>query len=110
MVINTSDLKRRQRKVALKKRALIQNRDQLIDLSIFKILRHYKWFSESDVIASFFSINSEISTKYLNEFIFKSNKVLCLPAIHDQDGQKLEFYKYNKDDKLILGNIILKNL
>ena len=98
--INTS--KEYQRKISIKKRATLKNKnsnafktlpDQLKDLINFK---NYK------IIASFISIKSEISTQFLNKFLLDNNKILCLPIIKN-NSEILNFIEYNLKTKLIPG-------
>ena len=94
--------KKNQRKLAAKKRLLIHQslNNRLLDFN--KLLQKNKWFKEGKIIASFLSIKTEISTKFLNQLIWRSNKALCLPVMkHNSD--LLSFHRYKKTDRLIAG-------
>ena len=94
--------KKNQRKLAAKKRLPIHQsfNNRFVDFN--KLLQKNKWFEEGKIIASFLSIKTEISTNSLNQLIWRSKKILCLPVIkHDSD--LLSFHRYKKTDKLIVG-------
>ena len=94
--------KKNQRKLAAKKRLLIHQsfNNRFVDFN--KLLQKNKWFKEGKIIASFLSIKTEISTNSLNQLIWRSNKLLCLPVMkHNSD--LLSFHRYKKTDRLIAG-------
>ena len=68
--------KKNQRKLAAKKRLLIHQsfNNRFVDFN--KLLQKNKWFKEGKIIASFLSIKTEISTKSLNQLIWRSKKTL----------------------------------
>jgi len=43
-------------------------------------------FKKSNIIASYFSVNYEMQTKYLNNELVKFGKILCLPAIEPENN------------------------
>ena len=98
--INTS--KEHQRKISIKKRAILKNKNS----NAFKILPNHlkdlKNFNNYKIIASFISFKSEISTQFLNEFLFNNGKILCLPIIKD-NSETLNFIEYNLKTKLVSG-------
>ena len=91
-----------QRKISIKKRATLKD----INSSAFKSLQdHLKDlinFKNYKIIASFISFKSEISTQFLNEFLFNNGKVLCLPIIKN-NSETLNFIEYNLKTKLVSG-------
>ena len=75
-------LKKEQRKYSTIKRAALNISNHALLLKNFQIiLVSLKNFKNYKIVASYISINSEISTKFLNEFLFDNNKILCLPVI-----------------------------
>ena len=98
--INTS--KEYQRKISIKKRATLKNKNS----NAFKTLPdHFKDltnFKNYKIIASFISFKSEISTQFLNEFLFNNGKILCLPIIKN-NSETLNFIEYNLKTKLVSG-------
>jgi len=91
-----------QRNILLKKRKKLYLNNTAASQKILYNLKYLNNFSNYKIIASYNSIKSEISTKYINEFILKNNKILCLPAI-DKTSNVLIFRKYNFETKLISG-------
>ena len=59
-------------------------------------------FDNINVVSSFVSINTEINTNELNNYILKKNKNLCLPAILKKDSH-LVFRKFNNNYEMIEG-------
>ena len=55
-----------------------------------------------NIISSFISINTEISTKELNNYILRKNQILCLPVVLKKDNY-LIFRKFSNDQDLING-------
>ena len=64
-------------------------------------LKDLIFFKKSKIIASFISIKTEISTKFLNDFILSKNKTLCLPVI-DERNDRLIFKEYNSKTKFAI--------
>ena len=60
---------------------IFNNNPSHFSLSLFNKLFEKINFQEINIISSFISINSEINTEELNNFIFIKNKILCLPVI-----------------------------
>lgn len=96
-------LKKKQRVFLEKKRQNINKKLTTFNKYFFNKLLSYNWFSTTNVVASFISIKSEIQTSYLNEFIQKKGKILCLPVVKDKNNGKLIFKSYLKGDQLIKG-------
>ena len=102
MITDTDHLKKKQREVAVKKRLLLKQKENNNFLFMAKLAEN-SWFENSEVIASFLSIKSEISTSKLNEYIVKSDKILCFPSITDKKNDILQFKKYSNHENLIKG-------
>ena len=62
------------------------------DLLFEKILNEIYWFSKSKIVASFFSIKSEISTTSLNKFIF--NKTESINEYIQKDNSSFFHSRY----------------
>ncbi len=58
-------------------------------------------------ISSFISINTEISTSKLNNYILENNKLLCFPVIYKKDNH-LIFRKYTNDNDMVEGFMKIK--
>ncbi len=58
--------------------------------------------SRINVISSFVSINTEINTAELNNYIIKKNKILCLPVIIKKN-EHLIFRKFINENDMIEG-------
>ena len=54
------------------------------------------------VVSSFISINTEIDTKELNNYILKKNKILCLPVISNKN-EHLLFREFTNEDDMTDG-------
>ena len=91
-----------QRKISIKKRATLKDKNS----NVFKILQdHLKGlqnFKNYKIVASFISFKSEISTQFLNEFLFHNGKIVCLPIIKN-NSETLNFIEYNLKTKLVSG-------
>ena len=98
--INTS--KEYQRKISIKKRATLKNKNNNAYKTLPDHLKNLKNFKNYKIIASFISIKSEISTQFLNEFLLNNGKILCLPIIKN-NSETLNFFEYNLKTKLVLG-------
>ena len=96
-----------QRKDCEKKRSVIKKNNLQAPKKLENILKNSNIFQNSKIVASFISIKSEISTENLNDFILKSNKILCLPAIPD-DKEILTFRKYELNSNLVIGKYGIK--
>ena len=99
-MINTK--KDLQRNISIKKRAILNLENNVVSKILPNHLMTLKNFKSYKIIASFISIKSEISTQFLNEFLFENGKILCLPIIKD-NSETLNFIEYNLKTKLIPG-------
>ena len=91
-----------QRKEALIKRKKIFNENKYAYEKLFDNLYSSDIFIDSSIIASYFSVNSEIQTKNLNDKIILLKKKLCLPII-ESENKFLLFRIFNKDTKMTKG-------
>ena len=91
-----------QRKISIKKRATLKYKNNNAFKTLQDHLKGLKNFQNYKIIASFISFKSEISTQFLNEFLFNNNKILCLPIIKNNFG-RLKFVEYNLKTKLVAG-------
>ena len=64
-------------------------------------------FDNINVVSSFVSINTEINTNELNNYILKKNKILCLPVIIKKDHHLL-FRKFTNNNDMIEGFMKIK--
>ena len=94
--------KEHQRKISLKKRATLKNKNSNAYKTLPDHLQYLKNFNNYKIIASFISIKSEISTQFLNEFLLNNGKILCLPIIKN-NSETLNFIEYNIKTKLVPG-------
>ena len=99
-------LKFAQRTESTKRRKKIFNKNIDVNKKLFSNLKFSKLFNKSNIIASYYSINSEIQTKDLNENIIKSGKTVCLPVI-EKKNSPLIFRVLNHKTKMIKGEMNL---
>ena len=64
-------------------------------------------FKNINIISTFISINTEISTSELNNYILKKNKKLCLPVVLNKD-EHLLFRRFTNDQAMIEGFMKIK--
>jgi len=91
-----------QRKISIKKRATLKDKNSNAFKSLPDHLKDLIDFKNYKIFASFISFKSEISTQFLNEFLFNNGKILCLPIIKD-NSETLNFIEYNLKTKLVSG-------
>ena len=108
MVDNISFLKSMQRVDSSKKRKFLKSNTDLNFKFLFNELLLHDWFQESKIIASFLSIKTEISSKFLNNFILKQDKSLCLPVVIKGSERGLQFKSCKKNEDLIIGQFNVK--
>ena len=94
--------KKNQRKIAIKKREELFLKRQGISQNIIRHLEKFDSFKKTNIIASFISMRTEISTQKINHFILNNGKRLCLPTINN-DKKELIFKEYNYKSKLVTG-------
>ena len=100
MIIDTK--KNNQRKKSKIKRIILSKKNLKAPKMLQNNIKNLKNFNDFKIIASFLSINSEISTKFLNKFLINNNKILCLPVVR-QYSKILVFREYDLTTKLIIG-------
>lgn len=91
-----------QRKISIKKRATLKDKNSNAFKTLQDHLKDLINFKNYKIIASFISFKSEISTQFLNEFLFNNGKILCLPIIKN-NSETLNFIEYNLKTKLVSG-------
>ena len=91
-----------QRKISIKKRAILKDKNSNAFKTLQDHLKDLINFKNYKIIASFISFKSEISTQFLNEFLFNNGKILCLPIIKN-NSETLNFIEYNLKTKLVSG-------
>ena len=91
-----------QRKISIKKRATLKDKNSNAFKSLPDHLKDLIDFKNYKIIASFISFKSEISTQFLNEFLLNNGKILCLPIIKN-NSETLNFIEYNLKTKLVSG-------
>ena len=98
-----NNLKKKQRNKYFKIRKEINKKNIFkLNLEIINNLFNTKIFQNIKIVSSFFSINSEIPTSSLNEYIISKNKILTFPVIK-KDKKILYFKEFKKNQKLTKG-------
>ncbi len=98
-----NDLKKKyQRQKSKLKRDILNKKNPDAPINLEKNLLELNNFNRYKIIASYFSINSELSTKFLNKFLLYNKKILCLPVVK-HNSKILSFKKYNLNSKLVKG-------
>ena len=75
--------------------------------NLFKELFKLIDLKNINIISSFISINSEINTLELNNYIIKKNKILCLPTVVKKD-EHLVFKRFINNSQMIEGFMKIK--
>ena len=96
----------RKKQIVIRKK-LFSNINKVFDEYLFEELFKKINFETTNVVSSFISINTEISTSELNNYILKKNKILCLPTILKKDYH-LVFRNFINNDDLIEGFMKIK--
>ena len=96
----------RKKQIAIRKK-LFSNINKVFDEYLFEELFKKINFETTNIVSSFISINTEISTSELNNYILKKNKILCLPTILKKDYH-LVFRNFINNDDLIEGSMKIK--
>lgn len=102
MIKKNKDQKNIQRKISKNNRDFISKNNLNASKIIIENLKKFKLFNNYQIIASFVSTKTEISTKGLNNFIIDNNKILCLPVI-EKNSNIISFKEFNYDKKLNPG-------
>ena len=96
----------RKKQIAIRKK-LFSNINKVFVEYLFEELFKKINFETTNIVSSFISINTEISTSELNNYILKKNKILCLPTIFKKDYH-LVFRDFINNDDLIEGFMKIK--
>ena len=95
---NTEDKKKdlRKKQLILRKN-LSSSITKVFVQELFEKLFEKINFNDLNIISSFNSINTEINTIELNEYIIKNNKILCFPVITNKNDHLVfrKFTNYN---------------
>ena len=103
MKINLKNKKKEFRKnQLLLRKDLFSTVTKVFDKYLFEEFFNYINFDNTNVVSSFVSINTEINTDELNNYILKKNKKLCLPVILKKDDHLL-FKQFNINQEMIEG-------
>ena len=87
MIDSILDKKKRLRSKQLKLRKILSNSvKSYFNRGLFEKLFNEINYEKFNIISSFISINSEINTIELNNFILKKNKLLCLPVVFKKNN------------------------
>ena len=81
---------------------IFNNNPSHFTLCLFNKLFEKINFKEINIVSSFISINSEINTEELNNFIFIKNKILCLPVIEKKNSH-LIFKQFKSEENFVKG-------
>ena len=97
-------LKKQQRKkfTLIRKAISKKNTYRFNQLNIDQLFKNKK-LNNLKIISSFFSINSEISTADLNEYLISKNKILSFPVVNPK-SKILSFRKFKKNQNLVEGS------
>ena len=93
-MISIESKKKIQRLSSLKKREFLQKNNLNAQYKLPKQISNIKCFNAAKIVATFISINTEISLNILNHFLELSQKIICLPVIKE-DSNYLVFREFN---------------
>ena len=96
----------RKKQIVIRKK-LFSNINKVFDEYLFEELFKKINFETTNIVSSFISINTEICTSELNNYLLKKNKKLCLPTILKKDYH-LVFRNFINNDDLIEGFMKIK--
>ena len=103
MKTKISNKKEELRKILSKNRQAIKKKiKNAFKVKLFNKLIEQLDLKKINIVASFISIKSEISTDELNKHIIKLNKTLCFPKI-ERENEELSFLSLNKGEQMSLG-------
>ena len=89
------------------RKKLFQNIFNTFNKKLFEELFTEINFDSINIVSSFVSINTEINTNELNNYILKKKKVLCLPVILKKNTH-LIFRKFTNENQMIKGFMNIK--
>ena len=105
---NLINKKKEFRKIQFRiRKKLFSNITKVFNKNLFEEFFKNINFESINVVSSFISINTEINTYELNNYILKKNKNLCLPVILKKDDH-LIFRKFNNNQEMVEGYMKIK--
>ena len=108
MMTNIIDKKKQFRKSQfILRKKLFSTVKKVFEIHLFEEFFNKINFESINIVSSFVSINTEIDTKHLNNYILEKNKILCLPVILKKDHH-LVFREYKNDDDMVEGFMKIK--
>ncbi len=96
----------RKNQISLRKK-LFSNVTKVFNKYLFEDFFNNIDFKSITVVSSFLSINTEINTNELNNYILKKNKKLCLPVILKKD-EHLFFREFTNNQDIVEGFMKIK--
>ena len=88
--------------ICSKKRYVLKKNDNNISFKLKKRIINIEELKKVKIVASFISINTEISVRPLNDYLISLGKKICLPVILD-NKKYLIFRLYDKQTSLKRG-------
>ncbi len=108
MMTNIIDKKKELRKSQFfLRKKLFSTVKKVFEIHLFEEFFNKINFESINIVSSFVSINTEIDTKHLNNYIIDKNKILCLPVILKKNHH-LVFREYKNDDDMVEGFMKIK--
>ena len=108
MKTNLDDNKKKIRKKQLNiRRKLFSSVSKIFDQYLFEELFKKIDFENIKIVSSFISINTEINTSKLNNYILKKNKILCLPVVVKKNDHMV-FRKFTNNNDMTEGFMKIK--
>ncbi len=105
---NLLDRKKNLRKEQfLLRKKLFSNVTEIFDKHLFEELFKEVNFENTKIVSSFISVNTEINTNELNDYIIQKKKILCLPVVLNQN-EHLVFRKFTNNKNMIDGFMNIK--
>ncbi len=95
------------KKQYLLRKQLFLNIIKIFDQNLFDKLFKKLNFEKIEIISSFISINTEIKTAELNNYILNKNKKLCLPIVRKRNSH-LEFREFTNENEMVSGFMNIK--
>ena len=97
-------IKKELRKIQSVKRIEIHKQKKIcFNKKLFLLLSKKINFKDIEIVSSFFSINSEIRTNDLNDYLWSCGKRLSFPVVKEKD-KVLIFREQKKNQSLVFGN------
>ena len=96
----------RKKQFSLRKN-LFSNVKEVFNQNLFEKFFKFINFDSIDIVSSFISINTEINTSKLNNYILKKNKILCLPVVVKKNDHMV-FRKFTNNNDMTEGFMKIK--